>query len=643
MAKPSEAAQPTGEAQRQMPHPAGSREPAGLHALSDPRAGDLAGRLLEESWGARERRPARRELFVDAVAALVFLAVALPLALPALSSYALDPLLVLILVGLYALVAGAIRFPVGAGYLVPGYAILVPMLLLLPPATVPLLAAAGGVVASLGRLLVRRGRPEHVLFSIPNAWYAVGPALVLVAAGPHHSSLAKAGIYLGAFLAGCLLDLLASTFRESAALGVAPQLQFLVTAQVWLIDGCIAPLGLLLALAARQDHAALLMVFPLGTLLLVLQRDRTQRIVQAQERLELALTDSLTRLGNRRKLTADLAERMRTASQADPLALMVFDLDGFKAYNDTFGHLAGDALLARMGRKLAQVASPDGVAYRLGGDEFCVLLPAQPAEVPAAMDLIADALREDGETFSIAASGGAVLLPHEAGSPEYALQLADERMYLRKADRQPFVAREQTRDVLVRIMHVKQPGLTDHTSHVSRLAVAVARRLELAGEQIDELARAADLHDIGKVGIPDAILEKPGALDAEEWDLVRQHTLLGERILSAAAALRPVARIVRSSHERWDGAGYPDGLAGNAIPLAARIVSACDAYDAMVSDRCYREALTPERARQELVREAGRQFDPDVVAIVLEVLDELAGQADPLQHGFHGERTLVQG
>jgi two-component system, cell cycle response regulator len=401
----------------------------------------------------------------------------------------------------------------------------------------------------------------------------------------------------------------------------------LVTAQVWLIDGCVAPLGLLLALAARHDHAALLMVLPLGTLLLVLQRDRTQRIVQAQERLELALTDSLTRLGNRRKLASDLIERIETASYVNPLVLMVFDLDGFKAYNDTFGHMAGDALLARMGAKLDQIARPAGVAYRLGGDEFCVLLPGQPHEVPAAMTRIASALREDGERFSIEASGGAVILPHEADSPEYALQLADERMYLRKSKRLPSVAREQTRDVLVRIMQAKQPGLTDHTSHVSRLAVAVARRLELDGEQVDEVARAADLHDIGKVGIPDAILEKPGTLDAGEWELVRQHTLLGERILSAASALRPVARIVRSSHERWDGRGYPDGLAGPKIPLAARIVAVCDAYDAMVSNRCYREALSPVAAREELIQEAGRQFDPEVVGIVLEALEELGHDA----------------
>jgi predicted signal transduction protein with EAL and GGDEF domain len=191
--------------------------------------------------------------------------------------------------------------------------------------------------------------------------------VVLMLAGTHHPAALTTGIYVVAFMAGCALDLLVSTIREAAALRVAPQVQLRVAAQVWLIDGCIAPLGLLLALAARHDHPALLMVLPLGTLLLVLQRDRTQRIVQAHERLELAITDPLTRLGNRRKLAGDLTERLQTVSHAKPLVLMVFDLDGFKTYNDTFGHMAGDALLARMGRRLADVVAPAGTAYRLGG------------------------------------------------------------------------------------------------------------------------------------------------------------------------------------------------------------------------------------------------------------------------------------
>jgi diguanylate cyclase (GGDEF)-like protein len=752
------------------------------HELDDARAVVPVERLLEDSWDSRDQRASRCELIVEAVAAVLFLAVAGWLAAPTISLHNFDPGLTMLLVGLYALVAGSLRFPIGAGYVVPSYVILVPMLLLLPPASVPLFTAAGLVTASVVRWVAKRVLIEHVLFSIPNAWHAVGPAVVLSFLGPPHGDLESLALYLGAFLAGCVVDLAASTFREAAALAVAPRLQLRVVAVVWLIDACMAPLGVLLAYAARHDHRLLLMVLPLSALLLILDRDRSARIAQAQHRLELvgrertrlqgavqrlgdafaarlglpaltsialhgsvealdaeagrlmldlpdrgpldeitgnrrlrqllyeaanaakrtgssaqlerdgvwalalpfglpdereprsgalavarrsrefradeqalmlglveraqtavveilahealreqALTDPLTSLGNRRKLAADLSERLgrRGDVEPEPMVLMLFDLDGFKSYNDTFGHLAGDALLARLAGKLSAAVYPGGTAYRLGGDEFCVLLPIGADPLQNAVGRAASALCERGETFAIKASCGAVLLPHEASTTDYALQLADERMYTRKPGR-PSAIREETRDVLVRIMHAKQPGLQDHSTGVARLAVAVGRRLGMDAEQIDELARAAELHDLGKVGIPDAILDKPGELNSDEWEFVRQHTIIGERILSAAPALRPVATIVRASHERWDGRGYPDRLSGEDIPLAARIVAVCDAYEAITGDRCYRSARSAAVARQELMREAGGQFDPTVVAAFLAELDRPEEPADVL-------------
>jgi HD-GYP domain-containing protein (c-di-GMP phosphodiesterase class II) len=232
----------------------------------------------------------------------------------------------------------------------------------------------------------------------------------------------------------------------------------------------------------------------------------------------------------------------------------------------------------------------------------------------------ASALDEHGETFAIRASCGAVILPHEATNPDYALQLADKRMYARKHGRSS-IARQQTSDVLRHIMQAKQPGLTDHSNGVAHLAGAVGRQLGMSSEQLDELTRAAELHDVGKVGIPDAILDKPAPLDTEEWSFIRQHTVLGERILSAAPALRPVASIVRATHERWDGHGYPDGLKGEEIPLSARIVAVCDAYEAIITDRCYRNARSKTVARAELISEASHQFDPTVVTAFLVALD----------------------
>jgi two-component system cell cycle response regulator len=183
-------------------------------------------------------------------------------------------------------------------------------------------------------------------------------------------------------------------------------------------------------------------------------------------------------------------------------------------------------------------------------------------------------------------------------------------------------SRRQASDVLVQALREREPDLHDHLSGVAGHAIAVARRLGLAAEQIDEVARAAELHDIGKIAIPDEVLHKPGPLDRDEWMLMRQHTIIGARILAAAPAMRPVAAIVRSSHERWDGSGYPDGLAGERIPIGARIVAACDAYDAMRSERAYKAPLPPAAALAELRRCSGTQFDPAVVEAFAAVLAE---------------------
>ena len=745
-------------------------------ALDDVRAADPVERLLEDSWKARGRRFNRRELAAEAVASALFLGCAIPMALTALASHRMNPLLAAMLVVLYALVSRMIKFPIGAGYVVPSYLVLVPMLVLLPPGAVPLLAAAGLVLGTLGQVAAGRVDIERVLFSVPDAWHALGPALVLVLAGTVHGGVRLALVYVAAFLAGCLLDLLSATLREAAAMGIASRVQVRVIALVWLIDACIAPLGLLVAHAARQAPAEVLLILPLNGVLLLLSRDRSARIAQAQRRLELvahqrtrlqaavrrlgdafaakldlealtdivlrgsiealdaeaghltlsgpidprvleiagssrvgpalraaanaadtdedpcqlerngvwalalpfgfasdagrahgaiavaredrafgddeqavmfglverarqaaadivahqvlreqALTDTLSRLGNRRKLAADLDERLAAASVSRPLVLVMFDLDGFKSYNDTFGHLAGDAMLARLGGKLAGAISAYGTAYRLGGDEFCVLVSARPEELHTVLSAASDALEESGENFAVGASHGAVLLPQEAMNLDQALQIADERMYARKK-RRPSLAGDQTRDVLIRIIHAKQPSLQDHSSEVADLCVRVGRRLGMTAEELDELARAAELHDVGKLGIPDAILDKPGQLNDAEWEFMHQHTALGERILSAAPSLRPVAAIVRATHERWDGHGYPDGLAGEEIPLGARVIAACDAYEAMTTDRCYRRAMSRDGACEELRGEAGHQFDADVVEMLLDELRATGGR-----------------
>jgi diguanylate cyclase (GGDEF)-like protein len=747
-----------------------------LTTVDDMHSEDAAERLLEESWELRSRGVDRRELATEVAAGALFLLVAGGLLLlpGAVAGFQLGAALALVV--LYALVS-RVEFPVGAGYVVPSQLVLVPMLMLLPPATVPLLVALGLVLARLSDWARRRGSALRLLFSIPDAWHAVGPALLLLLAGSPQLDLSNLPLLGAALLCGCLLDAASATLRDAAARGIAPRIQIQVLALVVTVDACLAPIGFLAGHAAGDQLAAVLLVAPLAGLLALLARDRHTRIEQAQSRLQLAIrersrlqsavrrmgdafaakldidalvdimlrgsiealdadtgclrlvgspprlvgadapealhraldeaalaatasgraehvhdeagwalalpfrvggseglrgavaiarrerpfqddevelltelvakgrtaasdilghhalreqaiSDPLTGLGNRRKMAEGLGEWFATADERSPRLLMLFDLDGFKAYNDTFGHPAGDALLAHLGMKLAAAVAPYGEAYRLGGDEFCAVMTVEEDRLEDAMAGAALGLTESGEEFSISASHGVVLLPHEAKTLEQALQLADERMYSHKHGRSG--AREQARDVLMRTMQAKQPDLRKHSSEVADLAVAVARRLGMDGEEIDEIARAAELHDVGKVGIPDAILDKPAGLDATEWELMHQHTILGERILNAAPALRPVARIVRSTHERWDGAGYPDGLRGAEIPLAARIVAVADAYDAMRTERTYSPAVGHEAACQELGDMAGSQFDPAVVdAFIAEIAERGAPAPDP--------------
>ena len=687
--------------------------------VDDARSSGTVERLLEDSWSSRSRRADVREQVVEVVSSLLFLAISVPLFAAAIGAHPIDGMLAVALCLMYAICSGLVRFPIGAGYVVPSYIALVPMLLLLPPGTVPLLAAASLVLGTAAQQETWNTDPRRVPFAVSDAWHTLGPAAVLLLAGGHHTSVETALIYVTAFAAGCLVDLVSATVREAAIMGIDSRVQLRVIAVVWAIDACVAPLGLLVADAAKRNAAAVLLALPLNGVMVMVSRERTARIAQAQQRLDLlarerirlqravgrladalsakldldaltdivlhgslealdadagrlvlhgaaertvatpmrgpaaslldaaaaralsqnnpaqmshdgvwalalpfafssdgtpargvlavarrarsfrgdeeevmrglverarlaaqqitthqaliaqAHTDPLTSLGNRRRLESDLPERL--AAAAVPLVLILFDLDGFKSYNDTFGHLAGDALLARLGAKLAQAVAGRGGAYRLGGDEFCVLVSAAAPEIPAVIAAVATALEERGERFAVTASYGAVAIPHEARNLDYALQLADERMYVRKRGRAAR-AGDQARDVLLRIMHAKQPSLEGHADDVAELCLRVGRRLGMSAEELDELVRAAELHDVGKVGIPDAILDKPAPLDSAEWEFMRQHTLLGERILSAAPALRLVAHIVRATHERWDGGGYPDGLAGAAIPLEASIV-----------------------------------------------------------------------
>jgi two-component system cell cycle response regulator len=395
------------------------------------------------------------------------------------------------------------------------------------------------------------------------------------------------------------------------------------------------PMTLALACLAMlsYDHFERLNVLAVSlataTLLALLLRlgltfgDNVRMLVDSRDE---ARTDALTGLGNRRALMDDLQRAL--AAPAQNIVLALYDLDGFKLYNDSFGHAAGDALLARLGQRLQESVVGRGGAYRMGGDEFCIVCEVAGEDVLTIVSEGAFALTEQGDGFTVGCSFGSILLPHEAETPESALNIVDARMYAEKHGGRPS-AGSQSKDVLRQALSERDADLGQHITTVAKLAEDVARRLGLESAKVEEVRIAAELHDVGKVAIPDAILDKPEPLDESEWAFMRRHTIIGERILGAAPALAGVAKIVRSSHERIDGRGYPDGLSGNEIPLGARIVFVCDAFHAMTSVRPYADAVAVDVAVAELRRCAGTQFDALVVEALCALLDQ--GAAPPVE------------
>ncbi len=457
-----------------------------------------------------------------------------------------------------------------------------------PLGDVTLLVLAAGATALLGR---RAGRVFVVV------------ALGLAACAVFDAARLLGGIELRAPVVALMVAAVAALPRRRArppAAGTHVALPAVFT---------LVALGVLIwdqadALPDAAVALALAVPFLLVVRLALSLRENSRLLARSRDE---AMTDALTGLGNRRALMGALRE----ALEEGEWRLALFDLDGFKAYNDTFGHVAGDVLIEHLGGRLSAAVKGVGRAFRMGGDEFCVLVPADLAI--AALVRAGDALREEGDGFKIGASVGVVELPGDAGDAEEALQIADRRMYGQKEGR-PHSPARQTGDVLVRVLAERRPELIEHARAVAVLTRALATTLGVEDEERDAFTRAAELHDIGKVAIPDAILEKPGPLGGDEEAFMRRHVDIGEAIIAEAPSLRKVAELVRASHERWDGAGYPDGLAGEDIPLGARIVAICDAFSAMRQDRPYGEVLGETEALDELRAAAGSQFDPGLVA-----------------------------
>jgi diguanylate cyclase (GGDEF)-like protein len=476
-----------------------------------------------------------------------------------------------------------------------------------------LLSLIVGVIAvsgwKLDRLWVLLGA------AVVSFWVADSAYLITVATNTYHDySWFNPLWYLSPILAAWAAWLPTRRSPEPGAAapvgrrGIVMPLLFAVMALGLLVRSSFSSVGVIAIVLATLSLLVIMIRLALTW------RENAQLLRTSREE---ALTDSLTGLGNRRALTVEL-ERRLSRTPVEPFVLALFDLDGFKHYNDSFGHPAGDALLIRLARDLTDCLGDAGGAYRMGGDEFCVLVDCE-AGFELAVETAASALSARGEGFAISCSHGSVRLPLEADEVASALRKADQRMYARKQSGRMSVS-HQSGNVLLRALAERDPDLSSHLHDVAELAVATARALSLPEDEVAQVRQAAELHDVGKMAIPDALLNKPGPLSEEEWAFIRRHTLIGERILAAAPALKRVAAIVRASHESFDGTGYPDRLSGAAIPLGARIIAVCDAYHAMTSDRPYRAARDERGAVQELRTCSGTQFDPLVVDAFCQVL-----------------------
>jgi two-component system, cell cycle response regulator len=334
--------------------------------------------------------------------------------------------------------------------------------------------------------------------------------------------------------------------------------------------------------------------------------------------------DVETGLHTRASLYADLA---RLESSAIPARLELLALNAGDGLDDLLISNAHGDLPRRIGDALRESTEPSGArAYRLDGSLYAFLGPLDSlALTPAAT--AHRALSAISERLASGAVRGEARVPDEAKAGPDALAMAHERLRARSRW-QRLSSERQVRDVLLQVLSERRAGGSSMAQpRVAAYAIGVGRRLGLSLGELDDVVRAAELQDIGMLSVPDSVLRKRSALEPEEWAMIRRHPVVGERILSAAPALLPVAKLVRSNYERFDGTGYPDGIGGEDIPLGSRVIAVCVAYDAMTSPRPYREALPAATAFEELCRCAGRQFDPGVVAAFCAEMNQLDPEA----------------
>ena len=340
---------------------------------------------------------------------------------------------------------------------------------------------------------------------------------------------------------------------------------------------------------------------------------------QAEQKIEyLCFHDGLTGLYNRLFFDEEL-NRLDVPRNL-PLTLIMLDVNGLKLTNDAFGHLAGDELLTKVATVLQDVCRADDIIARIGGDEFVILLPqlneAQALQLTKRIQEGVGAEKVEGLPISVSCGWATKTEQQERITDVF--KTAEDYMYRHKISERGSY-RHQTIQLIMQTLYAKSPREQVHSKRVSQLCGQIGSAM---GLEVNEFITAGMLHDIGKVAISESILDKVLPLTDSEWTEMKRHTEAGYSILSLVNDYGPLAECVLAHHERWDGAGYPNGLKGEAIPLLARIIAIADSYDAMVSNRPYRKGMSHADAMEEIVAFAGSQFDPEVVRVFIEMMNQ---------------------
>ncbi len=361
------------------------------------------------------------------------------------------------------------------------------------------------------------------------------------------------------------------------------------------------------------------------------------------------MLDEVTGLRDSRCLWKELAQRSASCSESAPLAVVVVDFDRFHDVNEHYDRSIGDAVLRRCAKVAAEEAPSPRLAFRYRDDELVLLVPGDEEDGRELAERVrAQIAAQNSNLPAVTVSCGVAVL-HCAVEPIVALGKAGPALQAAKnsggnrvvvatetdrnghsghngngnGDGGESAARRAALAMAVASLEARDRATAAHSDDVVTLCESIGTRLGLSDLQLDRLTAAAQLHDVGKLAMPTEILNKRGPLNDEEWEIIREHTVIGERMLRAVPEMGAVANMVRHSHERWDGSGYPDGLAGEEIPLASRIILCADAFHAIRSDRPYRPGRSADEALTEVRRYAGEQFDPRVVEALVAIARDI--------------------